>query len=202
MIRAERLQLVQRLRHLPPDGWATPSLCSGWSVHHVLAHLVTPFSVTPAQMAVHVVRARGVDGAMDRVAQTLSQRPPADLLAVLEEHAGSTVRPPGLPTAAPLTDIVVHGADIRWALGDAHEDWGDPTRLRPALDFLVSPRAHVGFVPRKRLQGLRLVANDQEWAHGTGREVVGPSLALAMGILGRPAAQPELRGAGVAALAA
>ncbi len=202
VVRAERLELVARLRDLPPDAWAQPSLCSGWSVHHVLVHLVTPFSVSAPQMALHVVRAGGIGAAMDRVAQMLAERPPADLLATLEEHAGSTARPPGLPPAAPLTDIVVHGADIRWGLGDPHGDWDQPSRLGAVLDFLVSPRAHVGFVPRNRLKGLRLVAEDQEWAHGTGREVVAPSLALAMAVLGRRAALPALRGEGAPALAA
>lgn len=202
VIRDERLQLVERLRALPAEGWATPSLCAGWSVHHVVAHLVMPFSVSPPQLALEVVRSGGIGRAMDRFAQRLRQRSPADLLAMLEENAGSTFRPPGMPPAAPLTDIVAHGADIRWALGDGHDDWGRPSRLRPVLDFLVSPRAHAGFVPMSRLKGLRLVADDQDWAHGSGREIRGPSLALTLGVLGRPAALPSLRGEGTATLAA
>jgi uncharacterized protein (TIGR03083 family) len=202
VIRDERLGLVERLRGLPAEAWATPSLCAGWSVHHVVAHLVTPFSVTPAQLAVEVVRGRGIGGAMDRIARRLQSRPTDDLLAMLEANAGSTFRPPGMPAAAPLTDIVAHGADIRWALGDGHGDWGQPARLAPVLDFLVSPRAHAGFVPVNRLKGLRLVAADQDWAHGTGREVRGPSLALAMAVLGRPAALPSVQGDGVEALRA
>lgn len=201
MIRDERLLLVERLRDLPDDAWAVPSLCSGWSVHHVLAHLATPFSVSRRRFMLRVAGARGIGRAMDHIANELRALPPSELLAILEANAGSTFHPPGLPAAAPLTDIVAHSADIRWALGDPHADWGEPSRLAPVLDFLVSVKAQAGFLPRHRVRGLRLVADDQEWAHGTGREVVGPSLALALAVLGRGAALPSLRGEGVAALA-
>lgn len=200
VIRQERLGLVARLRDLPGDAWTTPSLCAGWSVHHVVAHLVMPFSVTPPQLMLQVVRSRGIAAAVDHIARQLRERPPSELLDRLEENAASTFRPPALPAGAPLTDIVAHNADIRWALGDPHDDWGRPERLRPALDFLVSPRARAGFVPGNRLKGLRLVADDQEWAHGRGAEVKGPSLAVAMAVLGRPAALPSLQGEGVKAL--
>ena len=68
------------------------------------------------------------------------------------------------------------------------------------LDFLVSSRALAGFVPRKRTRGLLLVAQDQDWTSGSGEEVRGPSLALALGLLGRAPALSLLDGKGVAAL--
>lgn len=199
-IRAERLGLVQRLRHLPPADWDLPSLCSGWSVRHVVAHLTTPFLVSQPRMLTEFARAGGISPAMNQVARRLAERPVEELLDVLEAKAGSTFRPPMMPAATPLTDIVVHGADIRWAIGDEQADWADPVRLRPVLGFLTSLRAQAGFVPRKRLRGVRLVAQDQDWSHGVGAEVAGPSLALAMAALGRPAARPYLHGDGVARL--
>lgn len=137
---------------------------------------------------------------MDAAARELAERPTEALVALLEQHAGSTFHPPGLPLAAPLTDAVVHGADIRWALGDGTNDWADPQRLRPVLDFLVSSRALAGFMPRKRTRGLLLMAQDQDWCSGSGSEVRGTSLALALGLLGRAAALPLLDGTGVAVL--
>jgi uncharacterized protein (TIGR03083 family) len=200
LIRDERLRLVDRLAAVQPDDWDTPSLCEGWTVRQVLAHLATPFLVSAPSMAVNVVRARGISAAMDTVAKKLAQRPTQELLDVLKRNADTTFRPPGLPLAAPLTDIVVHSADIRWALGDARRDWADVARLRPVLDFVVSPRAWAGFVPRGRTRGLRLVAEDQDWTHGEGAEVRGPSLALARGVLGRSDALALLRGDGAASL--
>ena len=122
------------------------------------------------------------------------------MVALLEEHAASSFHPPGLTLAAPLTDAVVHGADIRWVLGDDREDWGDANRLRPVLDFLVSRRALAGFMPRRRTRGLLLIAQDQDWSSGAGDEVRGTSLALALGLLGRKVALTLLEGKGLARL--
>ncbi|MDQ3612427.1 MAG: maleylpyruvate isomerase family mycothiol-dependent enzyme [Actinomycetota bacterium] len=201
-IRQERLLLVERLRALSESQWDEPSLCAGWTIRHVLAHLVTPFSVSAPAMALAVSRHRSIGRAMDSAAQRLAtQRTPEELLSVLEAKAGSTFRPPGMPLEAPLTDVVCHGADIRWALGEPVADWSDPARLRPVLDFLTGPRARAGFVPAGRLRGLALVATDQQWRRGQGVEVRGPSLALAMAMLGRDAALTVLSGEGVVLLA-
>jgi hypothetical protein len=43
----------------------------------------------------------------------------------------------------------------------------------------------------------RLLAADVAWSHGEGDLVRGPAEALALGIAGRPAAYPDLVGAGV-----
>ena len=81
-------------------------------------------------------------------------------------------------------------------------DWSDPARVGPVLDFLTGPRARAGFVPSGRLRGLALVADDQPWRHGTGAEVRGPGLLLAMAVLGREPAYAGLTGPGVERLAA
>lgn len=200
-IERERLGLVAYLRGIDADQWDVPSLCDGWTVRQVLGHLVTPFTTSTGAMMIAFARARGIDRAMDRRARELAGRSVTELLAVLEQHAATPFHPPGMPFGAPLVDIVVHGADIRWALGDDRADRGDPARLRPALDFLVSSRGKLGFLPSGRLRGLRLVADDQDWSHGEGAELVGSSLALAVGALGRTEAFPLLAGDGVPVLA-
>lgn len=197
-IRDERLLLVERLRDLPDSDWDRPSLCTGWSVRHVVAHLVTPFAVRPPAMALAVSRHRGIGGAMDAAARRIAaERAPDELLSVLEANASSSFRPPGLPLGAPLTDAIAHSADIRWALGDPVADWSSPSRLVPVLRFLTSRRALAGFVPPGRLRGVALVATDQEWRHGDGATVSGPSLLLAMAVLGRRAAMSGVAGDGV-----
>jgi len=200
-IAQERRTLVERLRVLPRDQWQTPSLCTGWTVHHVLAHLATPFLVSRPTMGLRFLRHRGIGPGMDATARSLARRSPQELLDVLEQNAASSFAPPGVGLVAPLTDLVVHGVDIRWPLGDSHEDWADPQRLRPSLDFLLGRRATLGFLPASRPAGLRLVASDQDWAQGTGQEVRGTSLALVLGLLGRRPALDDLSGDGVAVLA-
>ena len=197
VIRDERLLLVERLWNLSPGDWERASLCAGWTIRHVLAHLLTPFTVSAPAMARAVVRHRSIGAAMDATARRIAaERDPEDLLSTLEANASSTSRPPGMPLAAPLTDAVAHSADIRWGLGDVPADWSSPSRLLPVLGFLTSPRARAGFVPPRRLRGVRLVAEDQDWRHGGGAVVRGSSLALVMGVLGRGAAAAHLSGEG------
>ena len=201
-IAAERRALVERLRGLTDEQWRTPSLCEGWTVHHVLAHLTTPFLVSRPAMGLRFLRHRGIGSAMDATARTLAARPPEELLDVLEANARSSFVPPGFRLPTPLTDVVVHSADVRWPLGDPPADWHRPERLRPVLDFLVGPLAVGGFLPPSRRSGLRLVATDADWQHGRGAEVTGPSLLLAMSLLGRAPALDGLAGEGVPLLAA
>ena len=203
-IRQERLALVERLRDLPAEDWDRPSLCAGWRVRDVLAHLTTPYLVSVPAMTTQFVRHRGVSRAMDAVARRLAdEHPSAELLGVLEANAGTPFRPPGLPLNAPLTDAIAHSADMRWALGDPVADWSDdPTRIAPVLDFLTGPLALTGFVRPGRVRGLALVADDSDWRSGRGAEVRGPGLLLALGILGRAPAIDRLTGEGVARLRA
>ncbi|MTD13251.1 maleylpyruvate isomerase family mycothiol-dependent enzyme [Nakamurella sp. YIM 132087] len=201
VVRAERLALADRLAGLPPEQWSMPSLCGRWTVRQVLGHLVTPFLVSAPAMGRKMLRYRGISAAMDGAARELAARPWDDLVDALRSNAGTRFRPPGLPPTAPLIDIVVHSADIRWGLGDERVDHGDPARILPGLDFLVSPRARLGFVPRGRLAGLRWTVTDAGWSHGSGAPVSGTALAVARGMLGRPDARPLLAGPGVEVLA-
>ncbi len=41
MARAERAEMADFLGSLRPDQWEVPSLCTGWRVHDVVAHVVS-----------------------------------------------------------------------------------------------------------------------------------------------------------------
>jgi mycothiol maleylpyruvate isomerase-like protein len=53
---------------------------------------------------------------------------------------------------------------------------------------------------KKRIDGLRLVATDVDWSHGTGPEVTGPAMPIVMAMTGRAAGLDELGGEGLATL--
>jgi hypothetical protein len=53
---------------------------------------------------------------------------------------------------------------------------------------------------KKRISGLRLIATDMDWTHGSGPEVSGSGLSLLMAMTGRQAALAALGGAGVSVL--
>ena len=202
MIRQERLALADRLGSVTDAQWRQPSLCEGWTIHTVLAHLTVPFLVDRKEVVSTVVRERSITRAFDRQAQRIAAtKTPEELVDVLRDNAATSFRPPGMPYEAPFTDILAHHADISWALGDNHEYWDDPARLRPSLDFLVSPRARIGFVTAGRAKGITLVATDLDWRHGGGAEVGGPGLSLIMALLGRAPAIDDLLGNGVPVLA-
>ena len=69
------------------------------------------------------------------------------------------------------------------------DDW------RMVLDWLS--RGVPGLVPKRRLGGLSLRANDQDWSWGIGAEVIGPSEALALAVSGRLVPLDDLSGSGV-----
>ncbi|WP_433629345.1 hypothetical protein [Nocardia sp. CA-120079] len=55
---------------------------------------------------------------------------------------------------------------------------------------------------KHRLDGIRLVASDVDWIHGSGPEIRGPITALLLLVTGRAAAMDLLAGDGVAAMTA
>lgn len=200
-VAAERLAAAELVAGLSAAQLATPSLCGTWTVHEVAGHLAVPFLVPTRQFALGMVRARGsFHRANDRFARAVGTRPAVELAETLRSHANSRFAPPGHGPSAPLTDLLVHGQDIRRPLGLIREL--DPERLRIALGLLTSRRAWNGFVPRGRLVGLHLRATDLDWSAGTGAEVAGPAEALLLAVAGRRVALAELSGAGVAALTA
>jgi uncharacterized protein (TIGR03083 family) len=198
VIATHRIELADRLGDLTPAQWATPSLCSAWDVHHVVAHLVYPHKTGMRRFVETFARAWGsFDRANEVLTAREAARPSEDLVADLRRFARSRFRPPGLGPEAPLTDVMVHASDIGIPLG--WPAFGTGEAWTGVLGFIVTRRARVGFVPRS-LSGLRLVATDVAWEHGEGPEVSGPAVALALAALGRPALATELEGPGLSRL--
>ena len=56
--RAERTRLVHLLGRLTPEQWRQPSLCAGWQVREVVAHITMPYRTTLPRVAVGLTRAR------------------------------------------------------------------------------------------------------------------------------------------------
>ena len=58
----------------------------------------------------------------------------------------------------------------------------------------------VGGSVRRRIDGLRLVADDVDWSHGHGLEVRASTQALVLMLTGRPVGATELTGPGAPSL--
>ncbi|MGY4719604.1 maleylpyruvate isomerase family mycothiol-dependent enzyme [Naumannella cuiyingiana] len=193
----ERRGLADEVADLTAEQQATQSLCRAWSVHDVLAHLIVPLEVSTPRFAVAMLMAGGsFDRANVRLASKVGRRPFSEIVDVMRRKAGARFTPPGLGPEAPLTDVLVHGLDIRRPL-QLPREIPEP-RLRKALDFLIE--APSGIVPKGALAGLRFKATDIAWAHGSGPLVSGPADELLLACTGRTAALDFLTGDGVSTL--
>ena len=197
MLAAERRNLADELEQLTPTQWREPSMCGGWSNHVVAAHLNLPWTVRPPAFVVELIRARGsIDRAMDRIARATAERlDPQGCVDLLRANATNRSTPPGIGAEAPLTDVVVHGADILRPIG--RQRTIAPDALRGALTFVCGPKAVRGF-GAQAIAGLTLVATDLDLTLGSGDALVtGPALALCGAVLGRRDYLAELTGEGV-----
>ncbi|TYP87995.1 maleylpyruvate isomerase family mycothiol-dependent enzyme [Blastococcus xanthinilyticus] len=196
-IAEERRELAALLSGLSAEQQAAPSLCSAWTVHDVTAHLVVPLEVSTPKFLLAMLACRGnFDRANVRVTREQARRPFAELVEVLHRKAGSRFTPPGAGPEAPLTDLLVHGLDIRRPLGIPRRI--PEARLRTSLTFVAAG----GFVGKGALRGLRFEAADLDWAHGSGPPVRGDAEALLLAMTGRTSALDRLDGEGVPLLRA
>lgn len=192
-----RRSLLATYEQLDDDQWGTQSLSEGWTVREVLAHLILATRPPMRRYVPAVIRARGnFDDANRMLAVIDGRRPVADLLSEYRSVVEHRFAPPGWPQAAPLSDIVLHSLDVRLPLGLSVDQPGE--RYEPVLRLLFS-RMGRSFTRTGR-PGVRWVATDQEFVHGSGPEVRGLIADLALTAAGRPARLDQLTGDGVATL--
>ncbi|WP_300399684.1 maleylpyruvate isomerase family mycothiol-dependent enzyme [Nocardioides sp.] len=196
----ERRAIAARLDTLTPEQWSTPSLCSSWTVHETATHLLVSCDFTLREVAVAMLRARGnVDRLQERLVANRAQLSPERVVAGLREKADARQVPPVVGVRGPYTDAMVHQLDMWIPLG--LDDERPVERWRPALDFLMTKKATVGFLPAAA-PDLWYQATDLEWQHGTGDVVSGTAADLALAILGRTPRLQRLDGPGADALRA
>jgi uncharacterized protein (TIGR03083 family) len=182
MITAERHAFGDVLEGLPEVDWEAPSLCSGWRVREVVAHMTMPFRFSAPRFVGEMVRSRGNFTRMaDRVARRDARAPIATLLEGWRTNEGSRWKPPGGGLKGALTHDVVHGLDITVPLGIEHPV-SEPA-LRVVLDNATSPLGlkHFGL----DLTGIRLEADDLDWAYGDGEPLHGAARHLLMVLMDR-----------------
>ncbi|MDG6107720.1 maleylpyruvate isomerase family mycothiol-dependent enzyme [Dactylosporangium aurantiacum] len=187
------------LQALDGARWDAPTLCTGWTVRHVAAHLIQPMVVTFARFFLTALRHRGdTDATVDHLTRRLARTPPPQLLTLLRQHAPDQVSPFRVGPMGPFAETCVHLRDVARPLGLTAdvpaEDW------RTLLDYFTSPAVAPALIPAGRLAGLTLTATDTDWSAGHGPEIRGPVEALAMAAAGRTAAVADLRGAGLRTL--
>lgn len=180
VIDSQRADLSDLLAGLTPEQWQHPSLCDGWQVRHVAAHL-THSHLSPVRAMVEAARSGFRFDPMIRRLALEDSRSQQQIVAALRAMVGSRRKIPGTSDRDPMMDVLVHGQDIAVPLGI--------DRPMPA-DAAVEVAEHLWRMrfpmhPAKRLAGLRLVATDADFAVGQGRELRAPIRDLVMTLAGR-----------------
>ncbi|MFC1438808.1 maleylpyruvate isomerase family mycothiol-dependent enzyme [Streptacidiphilus sp. N1-10] len=199
MVHAERAALAEDLAGLVDAQWSTESLCTGFTVRQVVAHLTAGARLGPARWMAGVIRCRFDFDAQN--AYRLAQQLGADAGETLERFrrsVTSTTKPP-VPVVAVLGEVVVHGEDVRHPLG-LRRDYPVTVLTRVAEYY---QRTNMTVPSKRRTQGLRLSATDGPFAAGPldGAQVSGSTLALVMAMAGRSAYRAQLAGDGAPAIA-
>ncbi|OMC06935.1 maleylpyruvate isomerase family mycothiol-dependent enzyme [Mycolicibacterium fortuitum] len=195
----QRRSIAALVEGLDTDQLATPSLCAGWDIKTVAAHLVSDFTDGFWGFLVSGVRHGNIDRGIDALARRRAQASAAEIAETLRRRAGHRLSPPITGPLSGLTDVLVHGADMRIPLGIPHRP--DPQHVARVIDFLTS-RTQLGFFPHRRLRGIQLRDEDTGGTWGEGQVISGPGAAVMLAVCGRTVAFDRLSGPGLAVLQA
>ena len=199
LVHAERAALVGDLESLDDGQWEEPSLCSGWTVHDVVAHLVDTARTTRLGFLLGLAGARfDFDRQNARGVERERCASPRDTLERLRQAAARTSTPPA-PLDSRLVEEIVHGEDIRRPLGIARSYPQEAVVRSLRLQFRT-PASFGG--ARELVARTRLTASDAGLSIGEGPEVCGPALSLLLAVSRRRVALDDLGGPGLSALAA
>ncbi|GGN31063.1 uncharacterized protein (TIGR03083 family) [Actinoplanes campanulatus] len=200
-IHRQRIAVADLLDSLARDDWDRPSLCAGWTIHDVAAHL------TLQQMGLRDLPAllRSWRGGIHPTIQEMarrraSARTPRELAAEIRDTAARRRRNIGVTPLETLIDLLVHGQDIALPLGRVHPM--PPEAAAVATRRILTMRFPPPDPAARTADGLRLTATDVEWTHGDGPEARGPIAALLLVVTGRTIALPQLTGPGAELLTA
>ncbi|MEV4740034.1 maleylpyruvate isomerase family mycothiol-dependent enzyme [Streptomyces sp. NPDC049555] len=190
-IAAERRELADLFDSLQADAWDAPSLCEGWRVREVVAHMSMGFRLSLPATLGELVAARGnLHRMTDRVARRdAAAHSTGELGAFLRDNAHHPWTPPVGGYVAALGHDVVHGLDVTVALGLDRRIPED--RLRVLLDD-IRPRGLKFF--GVDLRGVRLCAEDMDWSYGSGAPVYGAAQDLLLLAFGRRLPYGRLHG--------
>lgn len=179
---AERKRLAGLLTDLTEQQWAAPSLCAGWRVREVIAHITMPYRMTDPEQFTAGLAAYDFDFntyADHEARETTEQLSDAELLAIYCDNLEHPWLPPGGGPAGALSHEVIHGLDITEALDLP----GAPTE-RIALVLANAGTTNLAFFGTD-LSGISLVAVDADVTLGDGTPVRATAKDILLGVTGR-----------------
>jgi uncharacterized protein (TIGR03083 family) len=201
LVWAESEELGATLDELDDPALDHPSLCDGWRVRDVYAHMLLGYTTPLPSMIVMLARygfnvPKGSAKGSARYASEHSSEQLRSAWHDMVDHRVKKGISKVIPAKEGFVDHLIHHQDILRPLGRTRTIGHE--RLVAALDVMPSLG---GFVKSKqRMAGLRWTATDVDWHTGTGPEVNGPAESLILLASGRPAPLGEVTGDGVATL--
>lgn len=196
MMRAERADLRRLFGELTSDQLGHASLCAGWTVQELAAHLLawddlllyrTPREHLRALLRFATLYLRSF-ASMDRLNRRLAKRAGALGWETVAQRFGAEDDPAlkwlfdGTNANAHLAEYVIHHQDIRRALDLPRTIPCE--RLLAALDG-VTNLPSVRWPAWRKLRRRRWLAADIGWARGRGPVVAGSGEAILMALAGR-----------------
>src|SRR6266568_7702234 len=192
MIAAQRAEMAEVLAGLPGPSWEEPSLCAGWRVREVVAHITMPFRYGRGRFMLELARSRGRFNEMaDRVARRdAAAMSPRDLTGAVRSSTRHPWKPPGGGYTGALAHDLIHGLDITVPLGLAGPV--PEERLQLVLPASLSDRSVKFF--GVDLDGIELRAQDIDWTLGSGAPLTGTAADLLLVLCGRKLPAGRLAG--------
>jgi uncharacterized protein (TIGR03083 family) len=172
--------LADALAPLDDAAWDTPSLCAGWRVREVVAHMTMPARYDqPAYLAELELAAGDFTTLSETIARRDAALPSGTLVEQLRGRDLQQWTPPGGGELGALTHVVVHGLDATVPLG-LGRPFADEAMCRVLDGLVAGGHQHFGVVLPDRLQ-----ATDLAWEHGTGTALRGSAADLVLRLTGR-----------------
>lgn len=191
-VAAEFLALAELLEPATGAQWDTPSLCAGWRVREVIAHM-TMAARYPEEEFMAELRRCGFD--FGRLSNEIASRdaglPASQLVANLRSEVMQHWAPPGGGYHGALNHVVIHGLDVTVPLGVPRRSPDDTIRI--VLDDLTKGGVHEHF--GTSIQGRSLQATDLDWSYGSDSVLRGTAEDLALVLCGRTIPAGRIEGA-------
>lgn len=193
VIVAERSLLAARLSELGPASWDADSLCAGWRVRDVAAHLIAGPQLTWGALAGLLPQAwRGYNGLTLWDGRRRGSAPVADILAQYERWGPARRGPAVVTHRENLIDTLVHTQDMLRPLGIEHVP---PARATAAAARWVEPTAFL-LGGARVIRSVRMIATDADFDAGRRPVIEAPMIDLLMLRAGRAARSSAVTGPG------
>src|SRR5512142_2318480 len=164
VVAAEFVALADLLDSATDSQWDTPSLCAGWRVREVVAHMTMAARYPEDKFMAELRRCDFDFGRLsDEIASRDAGLPPGQLVAGLRSEVMQHWTPPGGGYHGALNHVVIHGLDVTVPLGVPRRSPGATIGI--VLDDLTAGGVHQHF--GTSIEGRRLQATDLDWCYGT-----------------------------------